>query len=178
MMFAALRSARWIDNSVRSAMGNEALIEEQKRTYSELTKYRDHLESEVAERTAELVLANARLTREIEEKEVRRKEAEQTQARFRELTDMLPEIVFELDAEGSITYVNRKFSELTGYPPGALPAATHATRLVTPEDTERFQEMLHGLLGGNPRPPAEYAARREGGSSFPVMMVCSPIQRD
>ncbi len=76
------------------------------------------LESEVAKRTAELRLANDRL-----------------RTLFRDLPDM----IYEVDADGKITLVNRAVTRLLGYEPWEM-VGRPRREFVFPEDVHKFDD--------------------------------------
>ena len=88
--------------------------------------------------------------------------------RLRELTETLPQVVFETDSTGTITYVNRKGYELFGYTEDDFREGISALRVIDPVDHERLAgaigKMMDGRSDGALR---EYTARRRDGSTFP-----------
>jgi PAS domain S-box-containing protein len=62
-----------------------------------------------------------RRVKELEQEAERRKEVEESlrvsEERFRELAELLPETVFEMDTEGKLVFVNRKGFDCFGYTP-------------------------------------------------------------
>jgi len=80
------------------------------------------------------------------------KQAEQAllerERHFRELAESLPQMVWEADADTSITYVNRRWIEYTGFGVDEM-AGTVARDLIHPDDVERATEQrLHSLQTG------------------------------
>lgn len=98
-----------------------------------------------------------------------------SEERFKELSDLLPEGVFELDSHGSFTYVNLQLCKELLYNSDEFYRKLHFTDLLSEEDLQRssenFKERLDGRLNGI----AEYNARRKDGSVFPVMINATPI---
>ncbi|MBA4394192.1 MAG: hypothetical protein C0407_11625 [Desulfobacca sp.] len=75
---------------------------------------------------------------------------EQSEARFRELTELLPETVFELNQDGKLTYCNQHFFALFGYSREDLEKGLYALQVVIPEERERAKESLQKELNGEP----------------------------
>ena len=83
-------------------------------------------------------------------------------ARFRELADAMPQIVWSCDASGTVDYLNRRWYELTGKVPGDL----DPSGVIHPADVERaraafrrsvetglpYQEEYRLCLPGEPEP--------------------------
>ncbi len=108
-----------------------------------------------------------------------RKKAEgalrESEKKYRELADLLPQTVFETDEKGNITFANRKGFESFGFAQEDLEKGLNAFQMFIPEDQDKvrknFQRILSGeQLGGN-----EYTARRKDGSTFPVIVYSSPV---
>jgi PAS domain S-box-containing protein len=92
---------------------------------------------------------------------------------FRELADMLPQIVFELDSQGNVIYVNQQAFKATGFDENDVAAGVNAFELVVEKDRERLavnvRRVLNGeVLGGN-----EYEMSRKDGSTFPALIYSS-----
>ena len=100
-----------------------------------------------------------------------------SEERFRELSDLLPEGVFELDLQGSFTYVNQQFCKEFQYSRGEVYENLHFTDLLVEDDflrsSENFTERLEGRLNVS----SEYQARRKDGSVLPVMVNAVSIEQ-
>ncbi len=125
--------------------------------------------------------ALARMQRLREERERIRAEGEQalrqSEARFKELAELLPEIVFETDLAGRLTFANSMAFDLTGYSREDMDQGFHALALIAPEDYERAGEMIARALKGDLSGPNEYTAVTKDGRRWPVMIRSTPIRR-
>src|SRR5678816_4365727 len=63
-----------------------------------------------------------------------------SESRFRELAELLPEIVFEADERGFLTFLNRKGLETSGYIDEDLGRGLHALDLVIEEDRQNVRD--------------------------------------
>ncbi|HSD58897.1 MAG TPA: response regulator [Methanotrichaceae archaeon] len=107
-----------------------------------------------------------------------RKESER---RYRELADLLPQTVYELDAQGNIIFANNVGLEIFGYTQADLMKGVHFLDVVAPEDRERIMENFRRSFLQSFRPgqyAAEYRMLRKGGSTFPAVVYPAPIVRE
>jgi PAS domain S-box-containing protein len=111
---------------------------------------------------------------------------EQTQAqgmirksneRYRELADALPQIVFEMDLQGNLTFINRSAFTIMGYTPDDFDRGINVIDRVAPEDRARVLDNIAGLLHGG-QTGGEYTFVREDGSRLPVIINAKPIYRN
>jgi len=73
-----------------------------------------------------------------------------SEARFRELADAMPQIVFTAGADGATDYLNRKWYEMTGLPAGTTDDEIWSSRL-HPDDRERmFTRWYQAVRSGEP----------------------------
>jgi two-component system, cell cycle sensor histidine kinase and response regulator CckA len=110
-----------------------------------------------------------------------RKRAEETlresEQRYRDLAESLPLTVFETDREGRLIYANRKAFEDFGYAREDLAAGISVTQVIASQDRKRAREALARRLAGAPPEHQEYLGLRKDGSTFPIVIVSSPILR-
>jgi len=124
------------------------------------------------------------IERELREAAVHEEKRRATQAlrekedRFRELAELLPEVVFELDRYGQIRFVNRQAARLTGYPRERVESGVNAVDMFIPEDRERIQRNLLCIMQGIPTGSREYTLQCRDGRTIPVLARSSPIIRD
>ena len=141
-------------NHAAIAIENARLLEQEKRHAEELTRYSTNLEQLVFERTGKLA---------------------KSERRFRELADLLPQIVFEIDTKGDFKFVNRVAFAITGYTEEELREGLNALQMFAPEERSRVMENMRRILGGEALPAREYVALRKDGSTFPALVHSSPI---
>ncbi|MCP4398348.1 MAG: response regulator [bacterium] len=100
-----------------------------------------------------------------------------SEARFRDLADMLPEAIFETDRNLHVTYANRRAFELFGYAASSLPDGLTMHDMVIPEDRDRAGENLAGRLRGEHLGTVEYQAVKRDGSTFPILFHASVVMK-
>ncbi len=103
---------------------------------------------------------------------------QQSEERFRELTDLLPETVFEIDSQATITFANRRALDDFGYTVAELEAGLPAAQVIAPHDRDRLRLDIDRILAGEEPGGLEYTAMRKSGACFPVLIYASQIVRD
>ena len=96
--------------------------------------------------------------------------------KFRELTDLLPQSVFETDAKGVITFINTQGISATGYSLDDFTNGFHASGFVIPADRARVGENMRAVAEGRMESGAgnEYTAMCKDGTTYPVIIYSSP----
>ncbi len=118
------------------------------------------------------------IARDITER-VRAEEAlRESEARFRELAELLPQIIFEMDTDLRITYVNRHGRTLIGLSPEDLERGYTAFDFIIPKDHERAKESARKILRGEEVDHHEFGAVCRNGTVLSVLIYTAPIQHD
>lgn len=103
---------------------------------------------------------------------------QQSEERFRQLAELLPETIFEMDVKGRITFANRKAFEHFGYSPEDFERGLNAFDMIVPEERQQVMENTQRLLNGEALGLHEVRALRKDGTTFPAMLNSSVIWRD
>jgi PAS domain S-box-containing protein/excisionase family DNA binding protein len=104
--------------------------------------------------------------------------SEPDEAKFREMLDQLPEIIFEADIQGNFVYANRIALDSFGYSPEDMERGVNILQLVAPEDRDKAKNSIMRLLSGEDLGANEYIVRRKDGSEFPAMVHSSLLTDD
>ena len=106
-----------------------------------------------------------------------RKKAEDTlresEARYRELANSMPNIVYESDITGKVDYINERALEIAGISKVDFEKGLSATQFLVPEDRKRAAENIQRLLAGGNYVPTEYTFLRKDGTTFPALIATS-----
>ena len=102
----------------------------------------------------------------------------ESETRFRELADLLPQPVYESDLQGVLTFANRSAFEHFGYPIGTLPGKVGVADMIAEEDRPRARRNMESLMRGGAAGNNEYTALRKDGTTFPVVVYSVSIVRD
>jgi PAS domain S-box-containing protein len=95
--------------------------------------------------------------------------------KYREFAEFLPQFVYEINAEGNFTFINRAGLEALEYSLEELLAGLHFGDVCSPEDRERVARDVSRVLNGEKVIGNEYRVSRKGGTSFPIVTYISPI---
>jgi len=90
-------------------------ITARKQIEAKLKKYRNHLEEQVKQRTADLERTNTQLRTEIEQRRETEKALRESEDKYRNILASIQEVYFELDLAGNLTFVNDAACRITGY---------------------------------------------------------------
>ena len=99
----------------------------------------------------------------------------ESELRFRELADLLPQTIFELDDKGNLVFVNRIAFDSFGYSEEDYEEGLNVFQMVVPEDRERIMDHLERVICGEKISGIEYTATRKDGVTFPILIYASPI---
>jgi PAS domain S-box-containing protein len=131
-------------------------ITERKRMEEKLRQYSSNLEQIVAERTSKLT---------------------ESEKRFRELADLLPQIVFECDEKGDLTFANSNGLASLGYTEDDFRKGLNAFQMFVPEERSRAMENFRRTQNGERPSGNEYTILRKDGSTFSGVIYSSPVLR-
>ncbi len=111
---------------------------------------------------------------DITEQKLLAEESEKNRKRFDDLADTLPQIIFETDEKGQLTYVNSQAYNLTSYTEEDLATGVNVLGFVVPEDRERAAHNMQRVMNGEKLPAGnEYTIVKRDGSTLPVMIYSS-----
>lgn len=113
---------------------------------------------------------------------IERKRAEESfkdsEERFRELSELLPQIIFEMDLAGNLKFVNKAAFEHFGYSISDFKEGLKAVDMLIPEDRERAVINIQRLLNDDPDENKEYTALKKDGTRFPVLVFSNVIKKN
>ena len=102
----------------------------------------------------------------------------ESETRFREMSNLLPNAIVEMNDEFQITYVNQSGLDLFGYTTADIEIGMNGVELVHQEDREKAAVRIAGHQSGEYLPPTEYRIIRKDGASVPVLFNAAPIFRE
>ncbi|RZB35357.1 MAG: hypothetical protein SRB2_03155 [Desulfobacteraceae bacterium Eth-SRB2] len=98
--------------------------------------------------------------------------------KYKELADLLPQTVFEIDLSGNLTFSNPNVPQSFGYAQEAFDRGLNVEKLIVSEDRDRFSANKTRALRGEQTGGNGYTMLRKDGSIFPVVFYSNPISRD
>ncbi|WP_338357970.1 PAS domain S-box protein [Yeosuana marina] len=112
-----------------------------------------------------------------------RKKAEdalkESEEKFKETANLMPQIIFESDLNGNLTYVNENAFNLLGYPKDYSILDKSPLDFFTPESKQKAIENISRKLNGDQKNVTnQYKLVRKDGSTFPVLIYSTPINKE
>ncbi len=108
-----------------------------------------------------------------------RKQAEdrlrETEKKYRELADSLPQVIFDVELDGRLTYLNRNAYSLFGYTPEEVDKGFNVLDAFIPEDRKRVAQDIIQNIRGEKVPRREYTALKKDGTVFPVAIHANRV---
>jgi PAS domain S-box-containing protein len=99
----------------------------------------------------------------------------ESEKRYKELANSLPQMIFEIDKEGIIKFTNHASYKMFGYTENEIAAGFSVFNAIEPIDRERARNNMIKILNGENLEAEEYRALRKDGTTFPVMIFSNPI---
>ena len=98
----------------------------------------------------------------------------ESEQKYRELANCLPDIVFEIDLKGNVEFANERAAEISGYSLSELEKGLNIFQFIAPKDIERATKNIQRLLAGGRNELAEYTLVRKDGTTFPALVTATP----
>jgi PAS domain S-box-containing protein len=102
----------------------------------------------------------------------------ETERKYRELAESLPQVIFEVDSTGNLIYLNQTGYALFGYTPEDLAKGFNVLEAFIPEDRERIAHDIMTSVQGQRLGRQEYTAAKKDGTKFPVGVHANRIMRE
>ncbi len=98
-----------------------------------------------------------------------------SEIRFREFAEMLPELVCEADENGVITFVNKNAVKRFGYTQEEILGGVNVLEFVVPEERVKAIQFIEERMQGDGGTLQEFTALKKDGTTFPCFVILSPI---
>jgi len=102
-----------------------------------------------------------------------------SEKRFRELAELLPEVVYEIDTKGNLTFVNERSLTLFGYTKADFVKGINVIDIFEGKERKRVAKNLYRFFSGQKRNQGtEYLVQTKDGTTFPVLLFNSIIKEN
>ncbi len=100
---------------------------------------------------------------------------QESEKRFRELAESLPQIIFEADLQGKLIYVNSLAFEVFGYEEKDFEKGLTAFDMIVPEELDKAKLNFTNLIKSG-KSKTEYTGIRKNGERFPFQITSVTIE--
>ena len=149
--------------------------------HERIHRRRDGSEVPVEVSISELALPGQRLWVGIARDVTARRRAEQalreSEQRYRALADLLPQVVFEADFEGNLTFLNRHGRRLFGISDQAAQVELNFLSLLVPEHRGLADQRRREVLSGMAHEETEYRAVTRDGRVVDLLVYGTPVMQ-
>ena len=116
--------------------------------------------------------------RDITERKQVDEELRETERKYRELAESLPQVIFEVDSKGNLIYLNQTGFALFGYTPDDLAKGFNVIEAFIAEDRDRVASDIMLNVQGQKLGRQEYTAVKKDGTQFPVGVHANRVIRE
>ena len=103
---------------------------------------------------------------DITERKKIEKELKESERKFKELVELLPETILETDQELNIKFANKNFFKISGYSKDDIKKGLSIFQLLSPESLAKAQENIAKIIKGEKTGPNEYKLIKKNGSTL------------
>jgi PAS domain S-box-containing protein len=118
------------------------------------------------------------VVRDITQRKIAEDALRDSERKYREFADSLPQIVYEVDMQGNFIFANPSAYTAVGYTKQEFEEGLNVLQTFVLGDRERVIRNIHRLMEGEKIGGQEYMAMRKDGSSFPVVTYSRVIAHE
>ncbi len=149
-------------------------LADQVNTIGKSGSIRDHIEIDGDDELSGLATEIDRMLVTIDQVQ---KKVQASEARFRELAEQLPLIIFEMDTEGNLNYVNKAGVDRFGVTEQKIRDGINIRHFLSPENIEQMQRGLFAVMSGAKSPGEIYTLKQIDGNVMQAIVYTSLIHR-
>ncbi|MHA2334695.1 MAG: PAS domain S-box protein [Candidatus Hodarchaeales archaeon] len=101
-----------------------------------------------------------------------------SEKKFRDIVELLPDMIYETNFDLDITYVNPIGYEKFGYSEDDVKKGINVSSLISHEHSERAYANIKAILHGEITQPSEYLVVKKGGSTFNALIHSRAIYKN
>ncbi len=139
---------------------------------------RKRAEAEIRAAYEQITAAEEELRGQYDELARSEQRIRESEAKFRELAELLPQIVFEMDPGFRITFVNNQAYTQLGFTPDDVALGFNALSIIAPSQHDRVAENIRKIIRKEPYEHLEYTFKRKDGSTFPALIYADPVYKE
>ncbi|MEA1984439.1 MAG: PAS domain S-box protein [Euryarchaeota archaeon] len=104
-------------------------------------------------------------------------EVEESEKKFKEMADQLPQSLCEYDLDGNILFANRQALDSFNYTQFDLDRGQNILHMLVPKDRDRVKKSLNTIINGERAEAldSEYTALSKDGNMFPILVYTNLI---
>ncbi len=102
----------------------------------------------------------------------------ESEKKYRDMTELLPDAVYEANKKGNLTYLNPIGLEKLGYKYEDIEKGLNIKQLLFEKDKERAANNIARILNGEILNPSEYTALKKDGSHLYVRIHSRPLYKN
>ena len=115
------------------------------------------------------------IVRDITERKIAEKKLKESKNKYEHIAELLPDIIYEADRKGFITYVNSAGFRKFGYNENDLKKGINIMDLLTEKYKNKARENIKKLLNDRKTEPTKYLMVKRDGSKFFARIHSKPI---
>jgi PAS domain S-box-containing protein len=100
------------------------------------------------------------------------------ESKYHELSELLPQMVFEMNPQCQITYANRYALQSMGYTHEDILDGLDIYDVIDPKDHARLKEMIENPSWNPPPGTHEYVGRKKDGITTPILVYLTAVFRN
>lgn len=140
-----------------------------------IDKIERHYEAEITKLNDTEIIS---IIRDITQRFSAQKALQDSENRFKDLADMLPEVVFETDLNMIVTYGNNRAYDLFDYDVNDFEKGLVCLDLIIPGDRAQGRENIMRKFQGKYEVSSEYTGLRKDGTTFPMILHSNVYFKD
>ena len=113
---------------------------------------------------------------DITDRKMAEESVKESEKKYRQLADMLPQVVFECDNEGKLTFLNSQGLVTFGYSQKDFDSGLNILDLCPPEELEKVYNHHEPVKGTDYIASDRYVAKKKDGTPFPVTIFVNTIK--
>ncbi len=163
-----------IKSYYKRALLGEKFSVEHRRTYSNTEKWNIYHFGPLLNKSGKRIGASV-VAHDITDKVIATEAFKNSNKRFEELVELLPEAIFEVDTDFTIKYVNQRALDLFSFSHADIAKGLNGLEFLVPEHRELAKQNFARRLKGEDPGSLEYNGLKKDGSVFPVIFHANSI---